>query len=157
MGQTGGVDIMTQSALKSVLQQVRVSALLYEGAAPRHGKAFPFAKLAQDERRYELLFLGLLKRYAISAPPPPKASPAARSLTEVLRQSVAQEKRLVSECSHYLNFVKPQDIRDALMIVRATARERHLPVLQKKLGPEGPPHLTPEQVRQVREKVDKGR
>ena len=44
LGQTGGVDIMTQSALVGALREVRTSAPFYESAAP-FMKALPSARV----------------------------------------------------------------------------------------------------------------
>ena len=72
LGQTGGVDMMTQSALVGALQEVRSSAQFYESAAQQQRKTFPFADLARTERRHERLLLGLLKTYHVAVPEPPK-------------------------------------------------------------------------------------
>ena len=150
--------MMTQSALTSVLQDVRGSALFYESAAGRYGKAFPFADLARTERRHERLVLGLLKTYSVAEPTPVKlAAPVPGSLADALRRSVVLEKNTVKECTHYLGFVKQQDINDIFTIIKITSRDLHLPLLQKKLAPEEPLSLTPAQVRRVREKVNRGR
>jgi hypothetical protein len=150
--------MMTQSALTSVLAEVRVSALFYESAAGRYGKAFPFAELARTERRHERLVLGLLKTYSVVEPMPSNSMiQVPPSLTETLRRSVVLEKNTIKECSHYLGFIKQQDINDVFTIIKITSRDLHLPQLLKKLGPEAPLSLTPAQVRQIRAKVNKGR
>jgi hypothetical protein len=153
----GGVDMMTQSALTSVLQDVRGSALFYESAAGRYGKAFPFADMARTERRHERLMLGLLKTYSVTEPI--SAKPMGKlpsSLTETLRLSFTWEQTMVKECSRYLGFVKQQDIGDIITIIKITSRDLHLPLLQKKLAPPAPA-LTPAQVRKIRDKVNHGR
>lgn len=149
--------MMTQSALTSVLQDVRGSALFYESAAGRYGKAFPFADMARTERRHERLMLGLLKTYSVTEPS--SAKPMGKlpiSLTETLRLSTTWEQNMVKECSRYLGFVKQQDISDIITIIKITSRDLHLPLLQKKLAPPTPT-LTPAQVRKIRDKVNHGR
>ncbi len=149
--------MMTQSALTSVLQDVRGSALFYESAAGRYGKAFPFADMARTERRHERLMLGLLKTYSVTEPI--SAKPIGKlpsSLTETLRLSIIWEQNTIKECSHYLGFVKQQDIGDIITIIKITSRDLHLPLLQKKLAPPAPA-LTPAQVRKIRDKVNHGR
>ncbi len=149
--------MMTQSALTSVLQDVRGSALFYESAAGRYGKAFPFADMARTERRHERLMLGLLKTYSVTEPI--SAKPMGKlpsSLTETLRLSFTWEQTMVKECSRYLGFVKQQDIGDIITIIKITSRDLHLPLLQKKLAPPAPA-LTPAQVRKIRDKVNHGR
>jgi hypothetical protein len=157
LGQTGGTDMMTQSGLTSVLQEVRGSAAFYESAAQRHGKLFPFADLARTERRHERLVLALLKTYSVAAPSPPKVSMVPKTLPETLKLAVRLEKHTISECGHYLGFITQQDIDDIFTVIKVTARDIHLPALQARLGPEGPARLTPTQVRKVREKVNRGR
>ena len=157
LGQTGGVDMMTQSALVGALREVRSSAQFYESAAQQQRKTFPFADLARTERRHERLLLGLLKTYQVAVPEPPKPTPLPKTLTETLKIGVGLETHTVSEYSHFLGYVKPQDINDIFTIIKVTARDLHLPALQKKLGQEGSPKLTPTQVRQIRDKVNKGR
>jgi hypothetical protein len=157
LGQTGGTDMMTQSALSSVLQEVRGSAMFYESAAQRHGKSFPFTDLARTERRHERLVLVLLKTYSMTPPGPPKASMVPKTLTETLKVAVGLEKHTIRECDHYLSFVSQQDINDIFTIIKITSRDIHLPALQERLGPEGPVRLTPAQVRQLRDRMNKGR
>jgi hypothetical protein len=149
--------MMTQSALTSVLQDVRGSALFYESAAGRYGKAFPFADMARTERRHERLMLGLLKTYFVTEPAPVKlVAPVPGSLTDALRKSILSEQNMVKECSRYLGFIKQQDIGDIITIIKITSRDLHLPLLQKKLAPPAPT-LTPAQVRKIRDKVNHGR
>ena len=157
LAQSGGVDMMTQSALTGILQEVRSSASFYESATQRFGRNFPFAELARTERRHERLVLGLFKTYAVTIPALLKARPVTGSLQETLRRSITLERGVVRECSHYLGFVKPQDMIDIFTVIKVTARDLHLPALQKKLGGDEPPRLTPTQVRQLRDKVNKGR
>jgi hypothetical protein len=157
MQQNGGADMMTQSALTSVLREVRLNAAFYEQAARRFGHAFAFAELAQTERRHERLLLGLLKTYRIAAPKPPPPLPLPNTLPETLKQSVRLEQHAAAECRHYLRFLKQRDIVDLVGVVKVSAQELHLPRLQKKLGGATSPHLTPAQVRQLDQKLNKRR
>lgn len=153
----GSADMMTQSALKSLLAEVRGSARFYEEATRRHGKHFAFAELARTERRHERLLLTLFQSYNVSVPEPPIALPVPPALSETLRLALGLEAQSVNECSHYLSFLKQQDIVDIFTIVKITARDLHRPALQKKLGPSGPPPLTPAQVKQLRERLSRNR
>jgi hypothetical protein len=157
MQQNGGADMMTQSALTSLLREVRTTAAFYEQAARRFGHAFAFAELAQDERRHERLVLGLLKTYHITVPKPPSPLPLPKTLPEALQQSINLEKHTVAECGHYLRFLKQRDIVDLFGAIRVSARELHLPRLQKKRGTDSPSHLSPSQVHRLDQKLNKRR
>lgn len=149
--------MMTQSALTSVLREVRTTAVFYEQAARRFGRVFAFAELAQDERRHERLVLALLKTYRIAAPKPPPPLLLPKTLPEALQQSVRLEKHTVTECDHYLRFLKAREIVDLFGAIRVSARELHLPRLQKKLGTDSPSNLSPAQVHRLDQKLNKRR
>ena len=146
--QGGSADTMTQSALKNTLQHTRASAVLYEAAAKKYGKSFPFVTLAHTERRHEKLLLGLLKTYNITAPAPPKVA-VPITLSAVLAQGQQAEQETLAETKRALGFVKQADIEDVLTVIELTARDSHLPALRKKLGPTLP-HPTAKEIKRLR-------
>lgn len=149
--------MMTQSALTSVLQEVRTAAAFYEQAARRFGPAFAFAPLAQDERRHERLLLRLLKTYRVMPPKAPAPPPLPKTLPEALKQSIRLENHTLAECSHYLRFLKPREIIDLVGVVKVSAQDLHLPRLQRRLGGDKPAQLSPAEVHRLDQKLNKGR
>lgn len=146
--QGGSADTMTQSALKNTLQHTRASAGLYEAAAKKHGKSFPFVTFAHTERRHEKLLLDLLKTYNITAPAPPKIAVPV-TLSAVLKQGQLEEKETLIETKRALGFVKQTDIEEVLTVIQLTARDIHLPAVEKKLGP-NLPHPTAKEIKRLR-------
>lgn len=142
------LDSATRSGLVALLQQTRVSAMLYEAGAKRYPRALPFATLARTERRHERLLREALLRARASLPPPPPLS-LSKELGALLKQAVQQEQETQAEAERCLGFVRPRALVDLLTVIQLTSRDEHLPLLKKKLGP-SPPKPTKAELQRLR-------